>query len=132
MKTLPREPWRGGQICGYQSEYGVIPGRSVFCGEYKGLGLYFCPEHDQWVREECGQVRIAPGNAIGLEIVPSDVTAGYYIARDKDGQTRAGARSRTDLARMLGFDLQWEPHQGIHPIDPTDEELRAFEEMHTA
>ena len=61
--NLPYEPWRGGQICGYQIAYGLP--WSEFCPERKADGLYFCEKHDRWVREEDGIVHIAPGNAMG-------------------------------------------------------------------
>lgn len=65
MRTLPREPWRGSQICGYQIAYGM-PG-SKFCAERKVDGLYFCQEHHDWCAEDepDGIIRMAPGNAIG-------------------------------------------------------------------
>lgn len=63
MRTLPKEPFRGGQICGYQIEYGT--GRSVHCGERKADRRYFCPEHHEDVRDTYGRIRMAPGNARG-------------------------------------------------------------------
>lgn len=44
MITLPREPWRGGQICGWQTAYGLP--WSIFCGEFKETGSPLCEEHD--------------------------------------------------------------------------------------
>lgn len=67
MKILNREPWRGSQICGEQIEYGVVPGRVRFCGERKAPGLYHCAPHDQAMREECGEVLMAAGNATGSD-----------------------------------------------------------------
>lgn len=101
MITLPREPWRGGQLCGYQSEYGVVPGRSVFCGELKEPGLYFCKEHHDWVLLD-GPIKMAPGNVAGL-------------ARYR----------RTTMPYM--FQLSWEPYEGDTPTTPTPEELAAYQ-----
>lgn len=64
-KTLPREPWRGSMICGEQTEYGVIPGRMVFCGNRKGHGLYLCDEHWDDLVADGACMRFAPGNALG-------------------------------------------------------------------
>ncbi len=66
MRTLPGEPWRGGQICGWQIAYGLP--WSIFCGEFKKLGSPLCEEHDRELREEHGGVlpKFAPGNALGL------------------------------------------------------------------
>lgn len=57
-----REPSRRSQICGYQ-----FPGTHSYCGEPKVKGLYFCQPHHDWVAldYEDGQIRMAPGNAIG-------------------------------------------------------------------
>lgn len=103
MITLPREPWRGGQICGEQLEYGVVPGRSVYCGEYKKPGSPVCEEHDRELREDNYGVlpKFAPGNALGL------------------------AAYRRDTMPYM-FQLAWEPHEGDVPIKPTAEELKAF------
>lgn len=59
---LQDEPDRGSQICGHQTTYGFS---AQFCGEFKAPGLYFCQEHHDWVMDECGEVRMAPGNARG-------------------------------------------------------------------
>jgi len=66
MKTLSREPWRGGQICGYQIAYGLP--WSIFCGEFKKQGSPACEFHDRELREENGGElpKFAPGNALGL------------------------------------------------------------------
>jgi hypothetical protein len=102
MRTLHREPWRGGQICGWQSEYGT--GREVYCGEFKKLNSPVCDVHDTELREENGGTlpRFAPGNALGL--------AEYR---------------RTSMPYM--FQLAWEPHEGDTPIAATEEEVKAWE-----
>lgn len=64
MLTLPREPFRGGQICGWQIEYGT--GRTLHCGERKMDGCFHCPEHEADIRAQYGAgYRMAPGNALG-------------------------------------------------------------------
>lgn len=107
MITLPREPWRGSQICGYQTEYGVIPGRSVFCGEFKKHGSYVCEVHDQELREDNYGVlpKFAPGNALGL------------------------AAYRRETMPYI-FQLSWEADDPDKPNKPTPEELAAFEAQH--
>ncbi len=75
MKTLPREPYRGGQICGEQLEYGVVPGRSVFCGEHKASMMYFCPVH-AWEHRQSGDApepRMAEGNVVGDVRIPAEL-----------------------------------------------------------
>lgn len=59
--TLTREPWRGGQICGWQIAYG-LPG-SRFCGRRKAPGGYTCVEH--WEPGSDDGILWAPGNALG-------------------------------------------------------------------
>lgn len=63
-RILTEEPDPGGQICGEQIEYGN--GRaSRYCGEVKAPGLHRCRECHAAVLGEYGQVRVAPGSAIG-------------------------------------------------------------------
>lgn len=55
MRTLPREPWRGSQICGWQIAYGGWGSSPMaFCGERKADGYYLCQEH-QGQLEESGE-----------------------------------------------------------------------------
>lgn len=102
MRTLPREPWRGGQICGYQIAYGLP--WSVFCGEFKKLNSPLCDEHDRDMREENGGrlPEFAEGNAPGL-----------------------AAYRRTTMPYM--FQLSWEPYEGDRPVPATEDEIRAWE-----
>jgi hypothetical protein len=104
VKTLPREPWRGGQICGEQLEYGVVGGRMVFCGEFKKLGSPLCVQHDEEARlDNYGTLpTFASGNALGL-----------------------AAYRRTAMPYM--FQLAWEPMKGDRPIPATREEIKAWE-----
>lgn len=101
MRTLPREPWRGGQICGYQIAYGLP--WSVFCGEFKKLGSPLCEEHDREMREENGGVlpKFAPGNALGL-----------------------AAYRHTAMPYM--FQLAWEPHEDDTPVPATEKEIERW------
>jgi hypothetical protein len=64
-KTLPREPWRGSMICGYQTEVTTWSSRAAYCGERKADGLPYCDEHYDDVRMEFGEVVMAEGNALG-------------------------------------------------------------------
>lgn len=68
-KTLPREPWRGSQICGWQTEYGNGRGER-YCAARKADGLYMCQEHHDAELEALGRVFMAPGNALGDLSVP--------------------------------------------------------------
>ncbi len=63
MRTLPREPWRGSQICGEQIEYGT--GRERYCAERKGSGLPMCPEHFQEAITEYGTLSVPEDVALG-------------------------------------------------------------------
>lgn len=125
MITLPREPWHGGQICGEQLEYGVVPGRSVYCGEFKKLGSPACEEHDRELREDNYGVlpEFAEGNALGVEIVRYE--RGWCV-HDVYGALIAGADHRDTLEYMHGFTLSWEPYEGDTPVEPTPEELAAY------
>jgi len=65
-RILKREPARSSQVCGYQIQVGSWHNDGQkFCGEPKAKGLYFCQPHHNWVLDEYGEVRMAPGNAIG-------------------------------------------------------------------
>lgn len=65
-RILTREPARSSQTCGYQIQVGSWHNSGQqFCGEPKAKGLYFCQEHHDWVLDEYGDARMAPGNAIG-------------------------------------------------------------------
>jgi hypothetical protein len=105
MRTLPREPWRGGQICGFQTNVGGwSEGQPEYCGNYKKLNSPVCDVHDTELREENGGTlpRFAEGNALGL----------------------AAYRLRT-MPYM--FELAWEPFEGDRPVPATEEEVKAWE-----
>ena len=125
MKTLHREPWRGGQICGYQSEYGVVPGRTVQCGEFKAPGLYFCREHHDWVLLD-GPICMAEGNAQGLSLVQDGAR---WVVLSGSGMFRAASPDRSFLEQVYGFTLSWEPYEGEGdmPIPATPEEIAAWQ-----
>lgn len=124
-KTLPREPYRGGQICGYQEEYGVVPGRTVQCGEFKALGKYFCEFHHDWVTDGgASAVRVAEGNARGLRLTSCSQS---WLVRDADDELVAGSDSRETLEYMEGFTLRWEGEDG-RPVDATAEEIQAWKD----
>lgn len=126
MKTLPREPWRGGQICGYQIAYGLP--WSIFCGEFKKPDSPACSVHDAELREENGGPlpRFAPGNALGLELKK---TRWGWSVYDGYGGLCASADDRTDLEEHYGFTLSWEPYEGTDdPVPATEEEITAWKE----
>lgn len=106
MKTLPREPWRGSQICGHQLRHATWTARESYCGEFKKLGSPVCGVHDAEMREANGGLlpKFAKGNAMGL--------AAYRI---------------TEMPCM--FQLGWEPYKGTAPIPATYEEIRAWKEQ---
>jgi hypothetical protein len=52
-------------ICGYQVACGGWDRPMAFCAERKGDGLPLCAEHYEDVLAEYGEVRMAPGNALG-------------------------------------------------------------------
>lgn len=127
MRTLPREPWRGGQICGEQLEYGVVPGRSVYCGEFKKLGSPLCEAHDSLERMDgYGSLpKFAPGNATGLKWA---AIPGYgWGVYDVHGEVVGSSSSRSTLEEYYSFTLKWEPDEGPVPVIPTPEELAAFQ-----
>ena len=96
-REIDREPFRGGQICGEQTEYGVVMGRVRFCAERKAARKYFCTTHDKEARAN-GVMFMAPGNAKGDPALP--------------------------------VVLSWEPmDDNPAPVEPTTEELEAYEEL---
>lgn len=104
MKTLPREPWRGSQICGHQTAYGLP--WSIFCGEFKKFQSPLCEEHDKEMREERGGT---------LPRIPKSVALGLHAYRQE--------------TMPYMFELSWEPHEGDRPIPATDDEIRAWKEQ---
>ena len=64
MPTLPREPWRGSQICGYlvEDDAGCI----VFCGERKAEGLPFCFECAEHFEAHYGGFNIVVADCVAL------------------------------------------------------------------
>ncbi len=102
MKTLPREPWRGGQICGWQIGYGLP--HSIFCGELKKPGSPLCEYHDEQERlDNYGQLpKFARGNVLGL-----------------------AAYRRSTMPYM--FQLSWETKDPRKPQAATEEEIRAWQ-----
>ncbi|MGX1254166.1 hypothetical protein RKD48_006677 [Streptomyces ambofaciens] len=66
MQFTRTEPDRGSQICGYQMQVAQWQNDGHrFCAERKARGKYFCDEHNQEVLDTYGEIRMAPGNAIG-------------------------------------------------------------------
>lgn len=134
MRTLPREPWRGGQICGYQIAYGLP--WSIFCGEFKKLGSPLCEEHDQEMREEHYGVlpEFAPGNAAGLSLTQSgggwSVPRGHWVVGHTLGWM-AASPDKNELERRYGFTLSWEPYDGDVPVPATEEEVKAWKASST-
>jgi hypothetical protein len=124
MKTLPREPWHGGQICGEQLEYGVVPGRSVFCGEFKKLGSPACKQHDKELREYGVLPKFAEGNALGVRIASCSES---WIAFDACDEIVAAERTLFALEERLGFVLSWETEDPDAPEPATVDEIAAWE-----
>ncbi|MGA5598332.1 hypothetical protein ACPCSE_29280 [Streptomyces cellulosae] len=123
---LRREPWRGGQICGWQMSYGT-GGPSGYCGRFKALGERLCAQHQEEHGEEIR--RWAHGNAEGLALVR---TVWGWSVFDQYGDLCASADDRAELERSYGFALLWEPYEGTEPVEPTEEERAAFEAAHAA
>lgn len=63
ITALPREPWRGSQICGHQTASGFLS--DAFCPARKADGLPACQEHYDSVVADYGSAQYAPGNALG-------------------------------------------------------------------
>ncbi len=128
MKTLPREPWRGGQICGEQTNVGGwSEGPAAYCGEFKKLGSPVCDEHDRELREDNDGVlpRFSPGNDLGLTLAQHGTS--WFVFNE--GEEVVAAGPRPDLLRAVyGFDLFWEPEdERDKPVIPTDKERADFE-----
>lgn len=97
MRTLPREPWRGSQICGYQIAYGLP--WSIFCGELKKPGSPWCEGHDREERAD---------NYGVLPSVAEDVALGLPETVQGDGV------------------LSWETEDPDTPRYATEEEVAAW------
>lgn len=123
MKTLPREPWRGGQICGEQTAYGLP--WSIFCGEFKKPGSPLCEEHDQEARTDNYGVlpKFATGNALGLKIRQTHWRWSVY---DGYGDLCSSADDRAELERFYGFTLSWETDDPDKPEPATPEEIQRW------
>ncbi|CAL9367740.1 hypothetical protein [Streptomyces sp. enrichment culture] len=66
MDFTRTEPARGSQTCGYQMQVGSWQNDGHrFCADRKARGKYFCNERHQEVLDTYGEIRMAPGNAIG-------------------------------------------------------------------
>ncbi|MDT0608849.1 hypothetical protein [Streptomyces lancefieldiae] len=66
MDFTRTEPDRGSQTCGYQIQVGSWHNDGQrFCTRRKARGKYFCDQHQQDVLDAYGEIRMAPGNAIG-------------------------------------------------------------------
>ena len=127
MKTLPREPWRGSQICGHQTAYGLP--WDIFCGEFKKPGSPLCEEHDELERMDgYGSLpKFNPSVARGLRLLPVP-EYGWEVV-DENGDLYGTSRNRSELETHYGFTLTWEPHEGVTPIPATDEEIKAWKEQ---
>jgi hypothetical protein len=95
---LTREPWRGGQICGHQTQYGMGAFSERYCGKRKAPGLIECREHydETLANHGAGAARraIVAGVAVGDPSAP--------------------------------LVLLWEPQEGTEPVEPTEEERAMF------
>lgn len=96
-RTLPREPWRGSQICGYQVCYGGWHRPMAWCAERKGDGLLYCEEHMDDCIAEYGHVTVAPGNVLGA---PQWAVRLLWEPMDGDVPIEASA---DELARYAGI-----------------------------
>lgn len=96
-RTLPREPWRGSMICGFQVCYGSWSRSMTFCAERKANGLPMCEEHFNAVLDEYGVVEMAPGNALG-----APQWAVRLLWEPAEGETPIEA-SAEELARYAGI-----------------------------
>jgi hypothetical protein len=124
MKTLPKEPWRGSQICGWRIAYGLP--WSIYCGEFKKLGSPLCEVHDKKMREENGGTlpRFAPGNAVGLRLTSCSQA---WLVRDQYDDLVAGSTDLRGLQKTYGFTLSWENEDPDKPQPATPEEIAAWE-----
>jgi hypothetical protein len=64
-RTLPREPWRGSMICGWQVAFGDWAHPMAFCALRKADGAYACQAHWDEMIEDGESLDFAPGNAVG-------------------------------------------------------------------
>ncbi|MFE0490109.1 hypothetical protein [Streptomyces griseoaurantiacus] len=72
--TLSREPWRGGQVCGHQTVYGMGAHSERYCGARKAPGLVECAEHAEETGMAYGVVKFALGNAKGDPSAPVELS----------------------------------------------------------
>lgn len=126
LKTLCREPWRGGQICGHQLSETTWTSRALYCGEFKKLGSPLCDEHDREMRADGIEptMEFAEGNGCGLRIAFCSTS---WIARNVHDELVAAEKTRFALEERLGFTLSWETGDPDTPEPATPEEVAAWE-----
>ncbi|PPS89589.1 hypothetical protein [Streptomyces sp. MH60] len=95
---LSREPWRGGQVCGHQTQYGMGAYSERYCGKRKAPGLVECREH-------------------------YDDTLSNYGPRALRQAIASGVAVGDPSAPVV---LLWEPYEGDVPEEPTEEERAAY------
>lgn len=95
-RTLPREPFRGSMICGWQISSGGWSRPMAFCAERKGEDMPLCETHYWEVFAEYGEVHMAPGNALGAPEL-----AVRLLWEPMDGDVPEEA-SYEDMARYAG------------------------------
>jgi hypothetical protein len=103
---VDREPWRGGQICGKQTAYGMGAHSERYCARPKALGKRLCAQHNEETGEDI--TRWAPGNAEGLALVR---TIYGWSVFDQYGDLCSSADDRSELEHYYGFTLRWEEDQ---------------------
>lgn len=126
MKTLPREPWRGGQICGEQLSHTTWTSRESYCGEFKKLGSPVCGEHDrELLADGIDPVReFAEGNECGLRIARCSES---WIVRNVHDELVGAEGTRFAIKERFGFTLSWETEDPDAPEPATPEEIAAWE-----
>lgn len=128
MKTLPREPWRGGQICGEQLSTTTWTSRASYCGEPKKAMDVICEEHwNRYIAEDGEMPDFAEGNAVG-HFVQQSVLDGRWRVYDGDNEALMGEADTEEIARRIAGQhiLQWEGDDG-KPEAATPEEIAAWE-----
>lgn len=127
MITLPKEPWRGGQLCGWQLSQAIETARASYCGEPKMGGEIICYPH--YVQNiEGGELPdFADGNEYGHYVQQSAIDGKWRVFSGCNDVLMSEHDTEFEAREAAGqHDLKWEPCEGDTPEDPTPEELADF------
>lgn len=126
-RTLPREPYRGGQIYGNQLDHTTWTSRALYCGEPKKGNEVLCDGcWIEYLNQEEAIPRFAEGNTYGHYVQKSVLDGRWRVYDSKNEVLIAECDTEAEARTAAGQDiLQWEGENG-EPIDATPEEIMTW------